>query len=57
MAPDQANKLIELIEKVRNIAREYGAWCQVTTNEKPDLDSVKIEINAKVKGDTARIPS
>jgi len=50
LTPDQAQNLIE---EVRKVAREYGAWCQVTTNEKPDLETVRIEINAKVKTMTA----
>ena len=38
-----------LISKVRDICREYKAYCQIVLSEKPDLEHVKIEINAKVE--------
>lgn len=38
-----------LILKVREVCRECGAYLQVVMNEKPELEHVKIEINAKVE--------
>jgi Fe-S-cluster containining protein len=38
-----------LIEKIRAACRECGAYCQVIMNEKPELEHVKIEVNAKVE--------
>ena len=38
-----------LISKVRDICREHKAYCQIVLSEKPELEHVKIEINAKVE--------